>query len=103
MENAARQGTSLIAGLRALQAERPGIADVRGLGLMVAVEFSRPDGSPDGTRGKQILHECVDRGMLLLTCGPYDNVIRLIPPLIIGEEQVAEALSVLRASIEATA
>ena len=103
LENANRRGASLMAGLRAIQAEDLGIADVRGLGLMIAVEFSRPDGSPDGSRGKRVLHECLDRGMLVLTCGPYDNVIRLIPPLIIGEEQVTEALSVLRASIEATA
>ena len=103
LENANRRGASLMAGLRAMQAEGLGIADVRGLGLMIAVEFSRADGGPDGSRGKRILHECLDRGMLVLTCGPYDNVIRLIPPLIIGEEQAAEALSVLRASIEATA
>jgi 4-aminobutyrate aminotransferase len=103
VENAAVQGTALLSGLRALQTDHPGIYDVRGLGLMGALEFARPDGSPDGTRAKQILHACVERGLLILTCGPHDNVLRLIPPLIVTREQIQEALGILRGAIEESA
>ncbi len=103
VENAATQGQALIEGLRAIQTEQPGIYDVRGLGLMVAVEFAHADGSPDGKRAKAILHTCVEQGLLVLTCGPYDNVVRLIPPLIVTREQVGDALAILRRAIEQTA
>jgi len=103
VENAATRGLQLMEGLRALQGEQPGILDVRGLGLMVAVEFARPDGSPDGARAKDILHRCVDDGLLVLTCGPYDQTLRLIPPLIVSREQIEDGLAILRRAIEATA
>ena len=103
VENAARQGSRLLAGLRDLQGEELGVYDVRGLGLMIAVEFAKADDSPDGARAKAVLHECVERGLLILTCGPYDNVIRLIPPLIVTDDQVDAGLSILREAIEATA
>jgi 4-aminobutyrate aminotransferase len=103
VENAARQGQFLLDELRALQAEHPGIVDARGLGLMAAVEFATADGAPDGARAKHILHDCVERGLLVLTCGPYDNVLRLIPPLIVTREQVGEALGILGEAIAASA
>jgi 4-aminobutyrate aminotransferase len=102
-ENAAVQGQFLLEGLRALQADHPGIYDIRGLGLMVALEFARPDGTPDGKRTKDILHTCVERGLLVLTCGPFDNTLRLIPPLIVSREQVHEALTILRGAIDESA
>jgi 4-aminobutyrate aminotransferase len=101
VENAAAQGRTLLEGLRAIQAEQPGILDVRGLGLMVAVEFAKADGTPDGIRAKQVLHHCVDHGLLLLTCGPYDQTLRLIPPLIVTADQVRDGLAILRDAIEA--
>jgi 4-aminobutyrate aminotransferase len=103
VENAATQGQALIEGLRTIQTEQPGIYDVRGLGLMAAVELAHADGSPDGKRAKAILHMCVEQGLLVLTCGPYDNVVRLIPPLIVTHEQVGDALAILRRAIEQTA
>ena len=103
IENAARQGQALLAGLRAMQADHPGLLDVRGLGLMVAAEFALPDGSPDGTRAKAILHRCVDNGLLILTCGPWDSVLRLIPPLIVSDQQVQDGLAIMREALDHTA
>ncbi|MEP7292667.1 MAG: aminotransferase class III-fold pyridoxal phosphate-dependent enzyme [Chloroflexota bacterium] len=91
--NAARQGERLLEGLRELQAEYPVIGDVRGRGLMVGVEFAH-DGHPDKDATKAVQKACLDRNLLLLTCGTYDNVIRWIPPLVVNAAQVDEALGI---------
>ncbi|MCC6802961.1 MAG: aminotransferase class III-fold pyridoxal phosphate-dependent enzyme [Anaerolineae bacterium] len=91
--NAARQGARLLDGLKELQAEYPIIGDVRGRGLMVGVEFTR-DGQPDKDATKAVQKACLDRRLLLLTCGTFDNVIRWIPPLVVTEAQIDEALGV---------
>ena len=91
--NAARRGERLIDGLKELQAEYPIIGDVRGHGLMVGVEFAR-DGQPDKDTTKAVQKACLDRRLLLLTCGTYDNVIRWIPPLVVTDAQIDEALGV---------
>lgn len=92
-ENAARQGARLLEGLRDLQAEYPIIGDVRGRGLMVGVEFGTAS-SPDKDIAKAVQKACLDRRLLLLTCGTFDNVIRWIPPLVVNEMQVDEAIAV---------
>lgn len=97
--NAAVRGEQLLAGLRQLQAEFPVIGDVRGLGLMVGAEFTR-DGTPDTAAAKAIARGCLGLGLLLLTCGTYDNVIRLIPPLVVSQEEIAEALTIFAAALD---
>jgi 4-aminobutyrate aminotransferase len=90
--NAAERGGELIAGLRHLQERFPQIGDVRGLGLMVGTEFRTPDGKPDKSTAKEVVHACLDDHLMLLTCGPWDNTIRWIPPLIVDREQIRQAL-----------
>jgi len=92
-ENAAKQGARLLEGLRDLQAEYPIIGDVRGRGLMVGVEFGS-SASPNKDAAKAVQKACIDRRLLLLTCGTFDNVIRWIPPLVVNEMQVDEALAI---------
>lgn len=93
--NSARRGTQLLTGLRKLQEQHPIIGDVRGLGLMVGTEFTTSKGKPaDKKLIKAIIHSCEERGLLLLSCGTYDNVIRWIPPLIVTETQINDALGV---------
>jgi len=94
VEKAARMGDRLIARLTNLKTQDPRIGDVRGRGLMVATEFGVPGGAPDTALAKSIQQGCVTRGLLLLTCGPYDNVIRWIPPLVVTDEQVDRALEI---------
>ena len=74
------------------------IGDVRGLGLMVATEFTS-DGKPDKETAKSVQKACLNRNLLLLTCGTYENVIRWIPPLIVSEEQIIEAVSVFQEAL----
>ena len=99
LENARQRGEQLVAGLSHLQEEFPAIGDVRGLGLMVASEFRSAEGAPDKATAKAVVHACQERGLLLLTCGPWDNTLRWIPPLIVSESQVSQALDIFADSL----
>ena len=99
VENAHLRGAQLMAGLGHLQEMYPAIGDVRGLGLMVGTEFRSEDRKPDKTTAKAVVHACYDRKLLLLTCGPWDNTIRWIPPLIVDEKQINQALEILEDSL----
>jgi 4-aminobutyrate aminotransferase len=99
VENARQRGEQLVAGLRHLQEQYPAIGDVRGLGLMVGVEFRDTHGKPDKPAAKNVIHACLDRKLLLLSCGPWDNTIRFIPPLIVSPAQIQEGLQVFAAAL----
>jgi len=92
IENAHAMGQVLMAGLRQLQKAHPEIGEVRGRGLMIASEFTDPDGAAGTQRAKAVVQAAFQRGLMLLTCGPYDNVVRWIPPLIVNAAQIEEGL-----------
>jgi 4-aminobutyrate aminotransferase len=92
---AERLGKALRQRLQGFRERVPGICDVRGLGAMVAMEFARPDGSPDPDFTKQVQQRAQDRGLLLLTCGVYGNVIRFLFPLTIEDAVFEEGLGML--------
>ena len=79
----------------------PIVGDVRGLGAMQAFEVVKPDGTklPDAEATKKIVRQCYERGVILVTAGSYGNVIRLLMPLVITDEQMTEALAVIEASL----
>ena len=97
--NAVEKGNQLISGLRHLQEEYPAIGDVRGLGLMIGTEFRTPQGKPDKNTAKAVVHACLDRNLMLLTCGPWDNTVRWIPPLIVTAEQIDQGLSMFKQAL----
>ncbi|MGE5249264.1 MAG: aminotransferase class III-fold pyridoxal phosphate-dependent enzyme, partial [Bacteroidota bacterium] len=99
--NAARRGVQLVTGLRKLQEQYPIIGDVRGLGLMIGTEFTVNAKPADKAIIKKVVHACEEAGLLLLTCGTYDNVIRWIPPLIVEETQINDALGIFERALEA--
>ncbi|RME81678.1 MAG: aminotransferase class III-fold pyridoxal phosphate-dependent enzyme [Caldilineae bacterium] len=103
VDNAAEMGSFLMEKLKELQAEYPVIGDVRGRGLMVGVEFTGPDGKPDAASAKAVLQNCLERRLLLLVCGTYQNVIRWIPPLIVNRDQLQEALHIFNEALNAAA
>ncbi|MBV9025794.1 MAG: aminotransferase class III-fold pyridoxal phosphate-dependent enzyme [Streptomycetaceae bacterium] len=103
VENAAEQGTRLLSGLREVAGSHPAIGDVRGLGLMCGSEFTGADGRPDPATAARAQQEAAVRGLLLLTCGPLGNTVRMIPPLIVTAEQVDEALEIWSAAVTAAA
>lgn len=81
------------------------IGDVRGLGAMRAIELVQEGESrvPDKHTTEQVLRHCLERGLIVLSAGTYGNVIRLLIPLVITDEQVEEGLGVLESSLEAVA
>ncbi|ATL66106.1 4-aminobutyrate--2-oxoglutarate transaminase [Nocardia terpenica] len=87
--------------LRDLAAETGVIGDVRGRGAMLAIELVRDGGEPDPALAKAVAAEAFSRGVVLLTCGSYGNVIRLLPPLVIGDDLLAEGIDVLGESLRA--
>ena len=93
-ENARIRGEQLINHLRRVQLDFPVIGDIRGLGLMIGVEFRTPDRKPDKATTKAVVAECFNRKLMLLTCGTYDNVIRWIPPLIVTENEIDQAIGI---------
>jgi 4-aminobutyrate aminotransferase len=103
VDNAARLGQVLLDGLRGIQARCSLLGDVRGLGLMVGAEFSLPGGAPATALVKEIIGRCQERGLLLLNCGTYGNVIRWIPPLVVKREEIESALAIFEAAVAASA
>ncbi|RKS06815.1 4-aminobutyrate aminotransferase [Nocardiopsis sp. Huas11] len=100
VENAARQGERLREGLEKVAGANPVIGDVRGKGLMLGNEFTAADGSPDGATALRAQQVAAENGLLLLTCGPAGNVVRMIPPLVVTGDQVDTAVSLWAASVE---
>lgn len=101
-ENAACEGERLMRGLEALQSKHPQIGDVRGRGLMIGVEFTQPDGSPDKASAKAVQKACIEQRLLLLTCGTHENVIRWIPPLVVNDAQIDAALAVFSSALDSS-
>jgi acetylornithine aminotransferase len=85
MENAARIGTVLLSGLREALAGQPGVVEVRGHGLMIGVELDRACGD--------LVGRALEAGLLINVT--MDNVIRLLPPLIMNEAEARQVLSIL--------
>lgn len=97
LEGATKLGETLRARLGALAEKHAEIGDVRGLGAMLAFEFA--ERTPD--RAQAVVSAAAERGLLLLSCGLYGNVIRLLPPLNISAEDLDEGLSILEQSLGA--
>ncbi|HSQ25629.1 MAG TPA: aminotransferase class III-fold pyridoxal phosphate-dependent enzyme [Anaerolineales bacterium] len=99
VRNAAERGEQLRARLRNTQKRFSVMGDVRGIGLMDAVEFTR-DGEPDAMTCQAVKSGCLERGLIILSCGPFDNVVRWIPPLIVTEDQIEEAVRIFDDALE---
>jgi 4-aminobutyrate aminotransferase len=99
VENAATQGARLREGLTKVAADVPAIGDVRGLGLMLGSEFVDRDGEPDPAAAARVQQAAAAAGLLLLTCGPVGNVVRMIPPLVVTADQVDDALGLWRKAV----
>jgi 4-aminobutyrate aminotransferase len=94
VDNAAEQGRALRQALDLVADKTPQIVDVRGLGLMLGAEFRDADGRPDGATAAAVQQEAARRGLLLLTCGAWSQVVRFIPALVVQREQVDEAAAI---------
>ena len=99
VKNAAVVGGFLKDKLTALRPRHSEISDVRGLGLMIGVEFERSDGShaPDAKLRDRVMQKCFEKGLLLLSCG--ESTLRFCPPLIVTEGQAATAAQLFDAAV----
>jgi 4-aminobutyrate aminotransferase/(S)-3-amino-2-methylpropionate transaminase len=93
---------TMVPRLHAMRERTPAIGDVRGRGAMIAVEIVRQGTTePDAALTAQVARLCHAEGVLVLTAGTYGNVLRFLPPLVIGQDLLNEALDVLEAAFAA--
>ena len=92
-------GERMLPRLRTLAERHPEIGDVRGRGAMIALELVRPGTTePDAALAGAVAKACHAQGVVVLTAGSYGNVLRFLPPLVIGHDLLDEALDVLEAA-----
>ncbi|EPB5649773.1 4-aminobutyrate transaminase [Citrobacter braakii] len=98
-QRAAALGEQLRATLTDAQAGCPELAEVRGLGSMIAAEFcDAATGEPNAAAAQRVQKKALEQGLLLLTCGQYGNVIRFLYPLTIPQDQFVKALDIIKAA-----
>ena len=101
VDNAAARGDQLRQGLQLVADKHDAITDVRGLGLMLGNEFRDAAGKPDGAAASAAQQEAARRGLLLLTCGAWGQVVRFIPALVVDADQVDEAVGIWADAVSA--
>lgn len=99
LENVNTMGEYLRSELKKLQADYPIIYDVRGLGLMTAIEFSYADGSPAPEVWEKVRKRCLELKLLTLSCGVNNNGMRFATPLNVKKEEIDQGLSILRQAL----
>jgi len=99
LENARNVGSYAMDRLAAMRKKHPFIGDVRGLGLMIGVEFVRDDCSPDRERLDKVIKKCLALGVIIVECGVDKNIARLMPPLTIKESEMSSALDVFEEAL----
>ena len=94
-------GERMTASLKAMATKNACIVDVRGMGAMVAIEICKGGNldQPDAELTKRVCAEATQRGLILLSCGTYGNVIRLLVPLTASDAIVDEGLAIIDASL----
>jgi 4-aminobutyrate aminotransferase/(S)-3-amino-2-methylpropionate transaminase len=101
LKEADRVGAALTRGLTGLKDRFSHVADVRGIGAMVAIEFCDPEtGKPAPEVAKAIQTYALHQGVLILTAGTFGNVLRFLPALVITDEQIDEAVGVMADALE---
>jgi len=96
LENAQTLGAYALEELDKLKQKHPTIREVRGVGLMIGIELMDPETKrPDGKAVMTVLDDCLKQGVLFYLCGNSGEVIRMIPPLTVTQEQIDEGIHVL--------
>ncbi len=75
--------------------QRSTVGDVRGMGLMIGVELNHEDGSADPAAMNHVKQQALEEGMFILSCGPSNNIIRFIPPLVTTMEDLDTGIDIL--------
>ena len=95
LENVHQMGAYLKEKLEALKGKYSCISDIRGIGLMVAIEFSHEDGTPAGDVFAEVRDECFKNKLLTLACGVYGNGLRFATPLNVTKKEIDEGIEII--------
>jgi len=103
LKKALKQGETIMQRVQAIKAKGKGMAigNIRGLGAMCAFDLVTKHGGdePDAAGTKALVAKCLERGLLILSCGVYANTIRLLTPLTASELVLKEGLDIMEAAI----
>jgi 4-aminobutyrate aminotransferase len=99
VERSATKGGQMIKELQSMTKNMPHVGEVRGRGMMIGIEFNDRDGNPSKEIAERVAEKCLEQKMLVLTCGPQGQVIRLIPPLTISDSEIEKAMDILSKSM----
>jgi 4-aminobutyrate aminotransferase len=94
-ERAAKVGGEMLKRLQKFAQGKQYIGEVRGLGMMLGIEFDEKDGKPSKDIAEKVAERCLDNKLIVLTCGIRGQVIRLIPPLNISDAEAEKAMEIL--------
>jgi len=102
LEKATQLGEKVRARLLELQGQFDIIGDVRGLGPMMGIELvkDRESKTPAPDEAKELVKRCLEKGLIVISCGNYSNVIRTLMPLVITEEQMERGFSILEDTLK---
>ncbi len=98
-DNATRVGAGLMQGLRDIASRQALVGDVRGRGLSIGVELIDADGAPAPVAAAKVVFRAWQLGVVLFYVGPHSNVLELTPPLILSEQESAQALQLIDLAI----
>jgi len=101
LEKALLTGEHAMKRLRGMQERFPSIGDVRGLGLMIGIEFVREGDLPDTEGLRKVMDFCLEKGLILIECGVDKNIIRLAPPLVVKTEEMDAGLDIMEDALKA--
>jgi 4-aminobutyrate aminotransferase len=101
-ERAHRLGERMLTGLRERAAAHRSVAEIRGRGLMIAIEMADPDTlAPRPDLAKRLLGEALSRNLILLSCGTHGQAVRIIPPLVTTDDEVDLSLGIIGEALDA--
>lgn len=95
LANGAKMGEYFMSRLKQLQKKYPVIAEVRGLGLMIGMEFLDENGKPLTYLTNTLQKKALEKNLFILTCGSYKNVVRFIPPLTVTEKEIDMCVEII--------
>jgi len=101
LEKSVALGEKLQARFKVWQKEFDIIGEIRGLGAMLGLEFVKgKNKEPAADEAKQMAADCLAKGLLVLVCGSYGNVVRILAPFVITDEQLEKGLSIMEEALK---
>jgi 4-aminobutyrate aminotransferase/(S)-3-amino-2-methylpropionate transaminase len=103
LEKSVKLGDTLLARFEGWQKDFPLVGEIRGIGAMLGIALFNADGTPAADAAKKLAAYCYENGLIILVCGIKGNVIRVLTPLVVTDEQLEKGLAIMEAGIKAIA